>query len=212
VRYDEGMKGRPASTLLAAGVILAACSEGIAPNVPDGTDALSSPTPKAPATGGSATGGSTTPRTTTIGTGPCVDNVLCVAGDHWDSTACKCVPNATDAGAGDAGGGGPCVETVLCIVGDHWDSTLCKCVPNPPPPDAGAPDDGGTCVDNVLCILGYHWDSGACKCVPNAQACMDAGECRGFLPALCLVCADGATACAHWTCTAAGTCAIAYCP
>ncbi len=52
----------------------------------------------------------------------CVQNVLCVVGDHFDSSLCKCVPDTTvDAG---------CVQKVLCVMGDHFDRTLCKCVPD----------------------------------------------------------------------------------
>jgi hypothetical protein len=56
--------------------------------------------------------------------GVCVQTELCVVGDHFDRTLCKCVPN-TD-GAVDAA----CVQTQLCIRGDHFDRTLCKCVPD----------------------------------------------------------------------------------
>ncbi len=54
----------------------------------------------------------------------CVQNVLCVVGDHFDSTLCKCVPNAP------ADAGTRCVQNVLCVIGDHFDTTLCKCVPD----------------------------------------------------------------------------------
>jgi hypothetical protein len=57
----------------------------------------------------------------------CVDNVDCVAGSHWDSKACTCVPN--------------CLDVVLCINGYHWSSTACQCVPN-----CGAGET--TCGDN----------------------------------------------------------------
>ena len=49
----------------------------------------------------SAVGPSVNPRPDqtggTSGTGTCVDNVLCIRGDHFDTILCKCVPNV-DAG------------------------------------------------------------------------------------------------------------------
>jgi hypothetical protein len=30
----------------------------------------------------------------------CVENVLCVIGDHWDSKLCKCVPDSTGVACG----------------------------------------------------------------------------------------------------------------
>jgi hypothetical protein len=42
----------------------------------------------------------------------CVDNVLCVQGDHWDSNQCKCVPNSS----------GPCSA--------HKDEASCKADPS----------------------------------------------------------------------------------
>jgi hypothetical protein len=83
--------------------LVAACSS-VGPSVNPGS------------TGGtSGTGG-------TGGTGTCVDNVLCIRGDHFDTTLCKCVP--------DADAGPVCIDNVLCIRGDHFDTTLCKCVPD----------------------------------------------------------------------------------
>lgn len=31
--------------------------------------------------------------------GPCLDFVLCIRGDHWDTVQCTCVPDQDDAGA-----------------------------------------------------------------------------------------------------------------
>jgi hypothetical protein len=128
----------------------------------------------------------------------CVDNVLCIRGDHFDTTLCKCVP---DADAGPA-----CVDNVLCIRGDHFDTTLCKCVPDV--------DAGPVCIDNVLCIRGDHFDTTLCKCVPDKVAgtqCSTAADCKGALPALCEQCANGSTACAHFECVA-GACQTVICP
>ena len=88
----------------------------------------------------------------------CVENVLCVRGDHWDPTLCRCVPNA-DAGV-DAGADA-CVDIALCIRGDHWDPALCRCVP-----DQDASPLADACVETRLCLSGYHWDPIACRCVP----------------------------------------------
>jgi hypothetical protein len=56
----------------------------------------------------------------------CVQTQLCIVGDHFDNTLCKCVPNL-DAAPSDAG---RCIDNVLCIQGDHFDTSLCRCVPN----------------------------------------------------------------------------------
>jgi hypothetical protein len=105
-----------------------------------------------------------------------------------------------------------CVQTGACIVGYHPDPTLCKCVPDQ---DAGAVppvDAQPTCVDNVLCIQGDHFDTTLCKCVPDTKpSCNKATDCTGALPALCQLCANGGTGCAHFTCVA-GQCQVAYCP
>lgn len=39
----------------------------------------------------------------------CPDNVLCIVGDHWDTVACRCVPDddAGDAALGDDGSAKP---------------------------------------------------------------------------------------------------------
>ena len=84
--------------------------------------------------------------------------------------------------------------------------------------DAGAVapvDAQPACVDNVLCIQGDHFDMTLCKCVPDTSqttpSCSKATDCTGALPALCQLCADGSTGCAHFTCVA-GQCNVAYCP
>ena len=173
--------------------------------------------------------------------GACVQTELCVVGDSFDTTLCKCVPNV-DAGSVDAA----CIDNVLCVAGDHFDRTLCKCLPNV---DAAAVDAAAVdaaCIDNVLCVAGDHFDRTLCKCLPNSDAAVDAGcvqtqlcirgdhfdptlckcvpdasdggagcvtaaDCKGVLPLLCQQCSDGSAACAHFTCVGR-QCTIAYCP
>jgi hypothetical protein len=156
-----------------------------------------------------------------VDAGTCVDNVLCVMGDHFDSKLCKCMPNQDGAVPPPAVDASTCIDNVLCVMGDHFDSKLCKCVPN----EDGAvspPADAGKCIETVLCIVSDHFDSKLCKCVPNQDAatraddggglgCTSAKDCTGALPALCQICVDGGTGCAHFTCVA-NKCQIAYCP
>jgi hypothetical protein len=106
-----------------------------------------------------------------------------------------------------------CVQTGACIVGYHPDPTLCKCVPNEDAGTVPPVDAKPACVDNVLCIQGDHFDTTICGCVPNKSpnTCNNATDCTGALPALCQLCADGGTGCAHFTCVA-GQCQVAYCP
>ena len=136
--------------------------------------------------------------------GACVQTELCVVGDSFDTTLCKCVPNV-DAGSVDAA----CIDNVLCVAGDHFDRTLCKCLPN-----SDAAVDAG-CVQTQLCIRGDHFDPTLCKCVPDASdggaGCVTAADCKGVLPLLCQQCSDGSAACAHFTCVGR-QCTIAYCP
>lgn len=115
----------------------------------------------------------------------CVDNVLCIAGDHWDPVLCTCVPDSDASPATDAAS----------------------------PTDAGAASDAA-CVDNVLCILGDHWDPALCKCVPttrDAGECTTAADCHGALPQLCVASCDGGPGrCAHFVCKN-GACETAIC-
>jgi hypothetical protein len=77
----------------------------------------------------------------------CVQNVLCIQGDHWDSTLCMCVPN-TCISADD----GPCggFTSNPCTCGDGL-----VCVPNP------IPDIPGTCEVDRCCPIG--WDMYQCN-------------------------------------------------
>ena len=127
--------------------------------------------------------------------------VICAIGSHFDPTVCKCVPGACISEEGGTCGGftsNPC----QCAAG-------LTCVPN------SIPDIPGTCepphvvCDPIACGPGQTWDSTLCECTP--PACMTALDCKGALPQICLVCVDGSTGCAHWTCSV-GTCEVAYCP
>ncbi len=90
--------------------------------------------------------------------GACVDNVLCIQGTHWDSTACRCVPDRT------------CVDNVLCVRGSHWDPAACRCVPNRPGACTTAADCSGILPTLCMQCAGgttgcAHWAcvSGRCE-------------------------------------------------
>ena len=95
----------------------------------------------------------------------CVDNVLCILGDHWDPAQCKCVPDADAEAEVDAGAtpdARVCLDNVSCIGGDHWDPAQCKCVPMAP--------EGGACTVATdchgalpqLCVQTCDGGPGAC--------------------------------------------------
>jgi len=150
----------------------------------------------------------------------CVDTVLCVIGDHFDPTLCKCVPDA-DAATPPPADAHVCVDNVLCIIGDHFDSTLCKCVPDVPTPSITCTADtdcpGGqlcgpstplSCPPTAMCLPVRFCVPAPCT---GAACCTTATDCTGALPALCQRCGDGGTGCAHFACVA-GQCDVAYCP
>jgi hypothetical protein len=112
----------------------------------------------------------------------CVDNVLCIRGDHWDPTLCKCVPDADVDAAG------------------------------PTPDAAATQTDAATCYELSYCVMTDHWDPAQCKCVPNNVQCTSPSECHGLLPQYCVAsCPNGAPgACAHWACVN-GTCVTETC-
>ena len=83
-----------------------------------------------------------TPKVTaqaTASTTFCVQNMLCVKGDHWDPSVCGCVPDTTTSPSPSTT---PmvtaqttptttfCVQNMLCVKGDHWDPSVCGCVPD----------------------------------------------------------------------------------
>jgi hypothetical protein len=120
--------------------------------------------------------------------------------------------------------GGACVSSQGGSCGGNTVNP-CSCAPGLvcTPGDSGLPfgDVGGTCepardaacIDNVLCIQGDHWDPVLCRCVPNTAAaggCQSAQDCQGALPQICMVCADGGSACAHFACTG-GQCQTVIC-
>jgi hypothetical protein len=61
--------------------------------------------------------------------------------------------------------------------------------------------------DPIVCPAGQVFDTTLCRCV----GCVTAADCKGALPQLCEVCADGTTSCAHFECVA-GACQVAICP
>ncbi|HYQ01138.1 MAG TPA: hypothetical protein VER96_20850 [Polyangiaceae bacterium] len=60
--------------------------------------------------------------------------------------------------------------------------------------------------DPIVCPAHEVFSRELCKCV----SCVTAADCTGPLPQLCRVCADGSTACAHWSCVA-NACEVATC-
>ena len=77
-------------------------------------------------------------RITTCPTPPptCVDTVLCIQGDHWDSTLCQCVPNPPPPGPC------PCATGQLCVTQIGGPA-----ISDPPPSQCEAPDP--TCIQKV---------------------------------------------------------------
>ena len=59
--------------------------------------------------------------------GACVQQVMCVTGQHFDQTQCKCVANNP---AASTDGGKVCAQVVMCMTNMHFDTTVCKCVKN----------------------------------------------------------------------------------
>jgi hypothetical protein len=111
----------------------------------------------------------------------CVDNVLCIKGDHWDTTLCQCVPDNPPAGC-ISNAGGPCGGTT---------QTPCTCA------------SGLTCQTLLDSSM-----PGVCRA--SGAACVSALDCKGALPTFCLLCPDGSAGCAHWACVN-NACEIATC-
>jgi CXCXC repeat len=93
----------------------------------------------------------------TTNPGGCVEAVVCVDGEHWDSKSCSCV--------------GPVCDPLVCPDGEHWDPESCSCVGpicDPLLCRAGQSWDPETCscecVEMVICIDGKHWDPRTCRC------------------------------------------------
>jgi len=63
----------------------------------------------------------------------------------------------------------------------------------------------------VIAIVGMSAPLSAQSTAKPPQACMKASDCKGVLPKICMVCSDGISRCAHWTCASA-KCAIETCP
>jgi hypothetical protein len=172
------------------------------------------------------------------GSATCVQNAACVANAHWDSAACRCVPDPGDAGTGNTTDAAVCVNNGACIQNTHWDPQQCRCVPYPTDASTSDAADAKFCIDNADCIQGTHWDTQQCRCVPDGcanctsgQVCVvdqtvggavffpdDAGNCpngRVIVPAAPGKCSPPPTYhCANLpaTCnTAPGSTAIAHC-
>jgi len=66
----------------------------------------------------------------------CVDTVLCIQGDHWDSTLCQCVPNSPPPSPC------PCTAGQICVTQIGGPA-----ISNPPPSHCELPDQG--CLQRV---------------------------------------------------------------
>lgn len=133
------------------------------------------------------------------------DPALCCRTDPSMPSVIDCfsqaIPLPPPAPVGDAGTGpAPCIDNGV----SHADSTTWKCS-----------DGCNTCncrngqvlSTTIACLV----DAGASPPANDAAAeCALATDCKGALPALCQVCSNGSSGCAHFTCNA-GVCAIAYC-
>lgn len=139
----------------------------------------------------------------------CVQNVLCVAGDHFDPTQCRCVPDTL--GCCRAGW-----DLYGCTDVDGGAGFNCR---NPALGCASSLTCGGGCdsqvtgfcspvCDPIPCRSGEMFDSTKCACV--IPGCNTAADCTGGLPALCEICGDGGVGCAHWSCVA-GQCVDSFC-
>ncbi|MGA2448738.1 MAG: hypothetical protein ABTD50_08700 [Polyangiaceae bacterium] len=137
------------------------------------------------------------------GSDACVENVLCIAGYHWDPTTCSCV-----AGTCISQDGGPC---------GGFTSNPCQCASGLECMTNPIPDIPGTCeplravCDPIACGPAQTWNSTLCECDP--PACTTGADCTGSLPKNCVVCLDGGSGCApaHWGCSV-GLCEVEYCP
>ena len=128
-------------------------------------------------------------------TGTFFGGLLCLPNEHFDVSACACVPASNlDAAAVDSAllcGG------VACLAGEHLDTHSCKCVSSLPqdagPTELAPPVECGgmvcpfgdrldlrlcmcvasfdaTFCGGILCRPDDHFDKGLCECVPNASS------------------------------------------
>jgi len=58
--------------------------------------------------------------------GACVQQVMCLTGQHFDQAQCKCVAD----NAASTDGGKVCAQVVMCMTNMHFDTAVCKCVKN----------------------------------------------------------------------------------
>lgn len=107
------------------------------------------------------------------GAGPCVETQLCIIGDHWDSSLCKCVPDQ-DAGTGVACGTTTCAPGQICC---SPSCGICGSAGGVCPQIACALQWYTTCGDPVC--RGYTGTSGVPLCTAAQKAgapCTNAGE------------------------------------
>ncbi len=102
----------------------------------------------------------------------CVQNVLCIQGDHWDRSQCRCVPDACVSQAG-----GPCGGFI---------TNPCQCAPGLVCALSGIPDVGGTCQAQSCCPVGWALysctdvDGGSGQSCHNpALQCASSSTCGG---------------------------------
>jgi hypothetical protein len=167
----------------------------------------------------------------------CIQNVLCVRGDVFDSApdVCACVPDPTQ---------DPCAA-VRCEAGTHCvaDADTANCVPDAPfcGGIAGFPCPGsGTCVDNPnddcdpknggadcgglcecnalgLCVSGSVWDDSpdVCGCVPATNPCAatlcPTGTTCEVMDGAGVCISDGTEACGSSTCAKGDVCCNPSC-
>ena len=62
----------------------------------------------------------------------------------------------------------------------------------------------------VIALSALAGAAGAAQAA-DGDKCVKASDCRGFLPHICEVCADGKSACAHWACVH-NACQTQTCP
>ena len=122
------------------------------------------------------------------------------------STLVGCVADAAPPPA-DAGPA-PCVDNgVSHANGTSWTCSNDAC--------GGCFCENGTIAhaSNIACPV-LDGGSGSADATPpppvDAAECAVPSDCTGALPALCELCTNGGSGCAHFTCNA-GVCAIAYC-
>jgi hypothetical protein len=155
------------------------------------------------------------PTTGATSVGTCPPNEKCCNGGCVIDTAlCVAPPPQCVADSDCPQPGAPCQ---ICADGSTacpkavCDQGQCKVIFNQcPPPKACNPASANPvnqCGPHEACCNGVCQPDGElCK----APQCASAADCKGPLPQLCEVCANGKSECAHWECVA-GACVTAIC-